>query len=82
MKPKGIKSLKQKEFLEFVLAKYIERGIEELDEEKLPKLLNLKYHAIADAEKILGGVEKIRSTFFDFQKNLYAKLNSDPVLNK
>ncbi len=73
---------KQKEFLEFVLAKYIERGIEELDEEKLPKLLNLKYHAIADAEKILGGVEKIRSTFFDFQKNLYAKLNSDPVLNK
>lgn len=71
---------KQKEFLEFVLTKYIKRGVGELDEEKLPKLLNLKYHAIADAEKILGGVEKIRSTFFDFQKNLYAKLN--PVLNK
>jgi len=63
---------KQKEFLEFVLAKYIEKGVEELDEEKLPKLLNLKYHAIADAEEILGGVEKIRSTFFDFQKSLYA----------
>lgn len=63
---------KQKEFLEFVLVKYIEKGVEELDEEKLPKLLNLKYHAIADAEAILGGVEKIRSTFFDFQKNLYA----------
>lgn len=63
---------KQQEFLEFVLAKYIEKGVEELDEEKLPKLLNLKYHAIADAEEILGGVEKIRSTFFDFQKNLYA----------
>jgi len=66
---------KQKEFLEFVLAKYVERGVEELDEEKLPKLLNLKYHAIADAEKILGGVEKIRSTFFNFQKNLYARFN-------
>jgi len=73
---------KQKEFLEFVLAKYIERGVEELDEEKLPKLLNLKYHAIADAEKILGGVEKIRSTFFDFQKNLYAKLNPNLILDK
>ncbi len=64
---------RQKEFLEFVLAKYEHSGVEELDEEKLPILLNLKYHAIADAEKVLGGVEKIRSTFFDFQKNLYGK---------
>lgn len=64
---------KQKEFIEFVLDKYVEKGVEELDEEKLPVLLNLKYHAIADAETILGGVEKIRSTFFGFQKNLYQK---------
>ena len=34
---------KQKEFLEFVLMKYIESGVEELDEEKLPSLLELKY---------------------------------------
>jgi len=66
---------RQKEFLEFVLIKYEDKGVEELDEEKLPILLNLKYHAIADAEKVLGGVEKIRSTFFDFQKILYAKAN-------
>lgn len=64
---------KQKEFLEFVLNKYIERGVEELDEEKLPQLLNLKYHAIADAVNLLGDVDKIRSIFFDFQKNLYSK---------
>ncbi len=63
---------KQKEFLNFVLAKYIEDGVEELDEEKLPQLLNLKYQAITDAEKILGGVDRIRSTFFDFQKSLYS----------
>jgi type I restriction enzyme R subunit len=62
-----------REFIEFVLAKYQERGVEELDEEKLPQLLNLKYHAILDAEKTLGGVEKIRSTFFTFQKFLYLK---------
>lgn len=61
----------QKEFLDFVLSKYIESGVDELDEEKLPILLNLKYNAIADAERILGGVEKIRSMFFGFQKNLY-----------
>jgi type I restriction enzyme R subunit len=62
---------KQKEFLEFVLAKYIDNGVEELNEEKLPQLLNLKYKAIADAETALGDVEKIRATFFNFQKFLY-----------
>ena len=63
---------KEKTFIGFVLENYIDKGVEELDEEKLPILLNLKYHAISDAETILGGVEKIRATFFNFQKNLYA----------
>lgn len=62
---------KQEEFLKFVLDNYIEKGVDELDEEKLPQLLNLKYHAIADAEKELGGVEAIRASFFEFQKELY-----------
>ena len=65
----------QKEFLEFVLAQYIEKGVEELDEDKLPRLLNLRYHAIADAISALGNVERIRSTFFNFQKNLYADVS-------
>ena len=64
---------KQKEFLIFVLSKYEEKGVEELDEEKLPVLLNLKYHAIANAEQSLGDVNRIRSIFFSFQRNLYAK---------
>ncbi|KKR08513.1 MAG: Type I restriction system, subunit R [Parcubacteria group bacterium GW2011_GWC2_39_14] len=67
---------KQKEFLDFVLTKYEEKGVEELDEDKLPILLNLKYHAIADAEQLLGSVDDIRSIFFNFQKNLYAKLSN------
>ena len=65
---------KQKEFLEFVLEKYEDRGVEELGEDRLPVLLNLKYHAIADAEKALGSVDGIRSTFFDFQKILYSNI--------
>src|SRR3989344_1208859 len=65
---------KQKEFLSFVLSKYEEKGVEELDEEKLPVLLNLKYHAIANAEQSLGEVDSIRSIFFDFQKELYARV--------
>jgi len=64
---------RQKEFLEFVLSKYIETGVEELDQEKLPDLLALKYHAISDATEILGGVENIRTTFVDFQKYLYQR---------
>jgi len=65
---------KQKEFLEFVLSKYEEKGTEELDEEKLPVLLNMKYNAIANAEQQLGDVDQIRSIFFGFQENLYSKI--------
>ncbi|MDP1675340.1 MAG: DEAD/DEAH box helicase family protein [Bacteroidota bacterium] len=64
--------INQKEFLEFVLSKYIETGVEELDQEKLPSLLQLKYHALSDAAAKLGGVDKIRDTFIAFQKSLYA----------
>ena len=64
---------KQKEFLEFVLSKYIESGVEELDEEKLPALLQLKYHSIGDAEDVLGEVGDIRKTFIGFQRYLYER---------
>ena len=67
---------KQKEFLEFVLSKYIECGVEELDQEKLPDLLTLRYQAIRDAEEILGGVDNIRTTFIEFQKYLYEEVVS------
>ena len=62
---------KQKDFLNFVLSRYVETGVEELDQEKLPKLLELKYHSISDASEELGGVELIRDTFIAFQKYLY-----------
>ena len=66
-------SEKQKEFLDFVLSKYIETGVEELDQEKLPSLLELKYQSITDAEEELGGVKIIRDTFIAFQKYLYKR---------
>ena len=62
---------RQKEFLEFVLSKYVESGVEELDQEKLPDLLTLKYHAISDATEMLGSVDRIKQTFIDFQQHLY-----------
>lgn len=62
----------QRAFLEFVLAKYIETGVDELAQEKLPELLILKYQALDDAQRKLGDVATIRSTFVDFQRYLYA----------
>ena len=35
---------KQQVFLDFVLAHYVQEGVEELEQEKLTKLLRLKYH--------------------------------------
>ncbi|MFY9152636.1 MAG: DEAD/DEAH box helicase family protein [Prolixibacteraceae bacterium] len=66
-------SSKQKEFIEFVLSKYIETGVEELDQEKLPILLTNKYQSLEDAKEILGDVTNISSLFIEFQKYLYQK---------
>ena len=62
----------QKDFLDFVLSKYVETGIEELDEEKIPDLLKIKYFTLNDATELLGGVKEIRATFIDFQQHLFA----------
>ncbi len=62
---------KQKEFIEFVLSKYVETGVEELDQEKLPALLINKYQSLEDAKEMLGEVGNISSLFIEFQKYLY-----------
>jgi type I restriction enzyme R subunit len=62
---------KQKEFIDFVLKKYVEIGVEELDQEKLPTLLTNKYQSLEDAIQMLGDVKNISSLFIDFQKYLY-----------
>jgi type I restriction enzyme R subunit len=62
---------KQKDFIEFVLSKYVETGFEELDQEKLPILLTNKYQSLEDAKEILGNVGDISRLFIEFQKYLY-----------
>ena len=62
---------KQREFIEFVLSKYIESGVDELDQEKLPILLQNKYHSLQDAQDILGNVGSISKLFIEFQEYLY-----------
>jgi type I restriction enzyme R subunit len=62
---------KQKEFIEFVLSKYVETGVEELDQDKLPILLTNKYQSLEDAIRALGHTGEIKKLFVDFQKYLY-----------
>lgn len=62
---------KQQEFLNFVLEQYIKGGFKELDDLKLPDLLELKYHGITDAKKELGELTTIRQNFINFQEEIY-----------
>jgi len=58
-------------FLDFVLNEYVKEGVHELDDAKLPHLLELKYGGVADAAEQLGSVAEIREAFVGFQQYLY-----------
>ena len=58
-------------FLDFVLAQYVKEGVGELDQAKLPDLLELKYRGVEDAARELGGALRIREAFVGFQRHLY-----------
>ena len=62
---------RQREFIDFVLRKYIEAGVEELDQEQLPTLLMNKYQSLEDAKLYLGDTASISRLFVEFQANLY-----------
>ena len=67
---------RQQVFVDFVLAQYVQQGVDELDTEKLSPLLKLRYNnAIADAVKDLGSPEQIRQVFVGFQQYLYQRWN-------
>jgi len=66
---------KQKEFIEFVLSSYIKAGVGELDQEKLPILLESMFQSQEDGVSELGGdILAIRDMFIEFQKYLYEKV--------
>ncbi|MDR5901638.1 EcoAI/FtnUII family type I restriction enzme subunit R [Halomonas icarae] len=62
---------RQREFLGFVLGHYIQDGVGELAQDKLPRLIELKYHTPTEAIAELGSVEHIREVFIGFQERLY-----------
>ena len=62
---------RQQAFIAFVLQQYVKEGISELDDERIGKLVNLKYGSPMNAMQELGEVNKIRTIFCEFQKYLY-----------
>jgi len=65
---------KHAEFLDFVLSQYVSEGEGELDPEKLPGLLNVKYGSSSDGVRELGGnVRDVQQAFRGFQGKLYAE---------
>ena len=64
---------KQVEFIDFILEKYIEEGVQELAPIKMRSLVELKYNTISDAAAEFGSPLAIRDTFVGFQKYLYAR---------
>jgi type I restriction enzyme R subunit len=62
---------RQKEFIDFILEKYIEDGVKELAPSKIKSLVTLKYNTVNDAADILGSTAVIKDTFVGFQKYLY-----------
>jgi len=62
---------KQRAFLDFVLSHYVSEGFEELDQDKLAPLLQLKYRALSDAVLELGPAQEIGKMFTSFQQYLY-----------
>jgi type I restriction enzyme R subunit len=58
-------------FLDFVLGQYVTQGVSELDGDKLPRLLELKYASASEGAAMLGGVKGVRQAFLDVQRGLF-----------
>ena len=64
---------KQHAFLDFVLSQYVNQGIGELQTDRIPSFLELKYGGVYDAKQQLGEVTRIRDLFVGFQRFLFEK---------
>lgn len=66
---------KQRDFIDFVLQQYVHTGVSELDLDKLPILMKMKFGTPFDGIESLGGIEIAKHTFINFQQYLYTPAN-------
>ncbi|WP_373032784.1 EcoAI/FtnUII family type I restriction enzme subunit R [Sulfurovum sp.] len=63
---------KAKKFLEFILNRYRKDGVEELDEDKLGKLVDLSgLGTVREVANNFGGIPQMRDEYFALQKEIY-----------
>ena len=61
----------QMAFIQYLVSVYIKAGIDELEADRLPKLMANKYGTILEGTNALGGIEQAKGTFYYFQRSLY-----------
>ena len=67
----GKQTPEQVAFIQYLVSVYVKAGIDELDADRLPKLMANKYGTILEGTNALGGIEGARGTFYSFQRSLY-----------
>jgi len=67
----GKQTPEQVAFIQYLVSVYVKAGIDELDADRLPKLMANKYGTIREGTDALGGIEGARGTFYNFQRSLY-----------
>ena len=67
----GQQTPEQVAFIQYLISVYVKAGIDELEADRLPKLMANKYGTILEGTNALGGIEQARGTFYNFQRNLY-----------
>ena len=67
----GEQTPEQVSFIQYLVSVYVKAGIDELEADRLPKLMANKFGTIVDGAAALGGIEQAIDTFYDFQRNLY-----------
>lgn len=69
----------QQEFADFILDMYVRNGFKELGMDKLPTLIDMKYHSTTDAmTKLQMTPIGLRDFFLDIQKDLYKEKEMMP----
>ena len=68
---------KQQEFVDFVLSQYVDLGVDELDREKLPQLISVKYGNLNDGLAQIGGIDQAMAAFLGSQRRLYSLQNTN-----
>lgn len=69
----SVYSEEQKEFINFIFKQYIQSGVGELTEDKLPALIEMYYGSPFTGIIKLNGVDEARKIFIECQKLLYEK---------